>query len=84
MYTNHLSKAREVASKAGSVREGVEMYPTRRVWGASTPRSPGVFAYRFFNSDNREVGYYIPDTHAYFEFDTPRVWAQQFIDDLVF
>ena len=78
------SMARQ-AKAAGAVEMGIEYYPKRKYFGGGN-RSPGVFAYHFFNSDGLEIGHSIPDLGQWGEFKTfenPRVWGESFKSELV-
>lgn len=62
---DYCNMARE---KLGAVSCRVDYYPVKHGKGRQ------VFAYRFFDVDNNEVCYHLPEVGALHIFDTPRVW----------
>ena len=63
--------------KAGATQVAAEIYPPR------VGRIVSIFAYRYFNNDDREVGYKLTcGIREYFLFVTPRVWADHYLRNL--
>jgi hypothetical protein len=70
----HYEYAAKKARELGAVCSYREYYPKR------PNHEDEVFAVRFFNADNKEVGYYIPDLQEFnpaghiHTFESPREW----------
>ena len=53
-----------------------DYYPKKR-W-----KDDKIFAWRFFNKDNEEIAYYLPDLGRGIIFAKPMVWAREFLNKL--
>lgn len=69
-------------AELGASQIGVEFYPKKAVRYGLPYQSSGVFAYRYFDDHDLEIGYYLTATSTYHIFDTPRVWAPQYLRHL--
>ena len=75
MFTKQMAQR---AKAVGAVSMGIAYYPKRRYFGGGE-RSPGVFAYHFFDARGLEIGHAIPDMGQWGEFsvlERPRVWGE--------
>ena len=57
-----------------------EYYPSRTTSFGQTRRE--VFALRYFDAAQEEVGYFLPDQHSWFEFVVPRIWSEENLQNI--
>lgn len=78
--TGSIAEAEQKAKALGAVTIRVSYYPPRVFYGEDM--GSGVFVYYYFNVAGDEVGHYIPDLNSFTEFDPPRKWSEEFLDEL--
>lgn len=84
----YFEEAKKRAVELGAIKCMREEYPKRSGYHPDRFRST-VFAYRYFNAEGHEVGYYLPDMTQFHppgtivEFNPPRVCADAFKAKLV-
>ena len=57
-----------------------EYYPSRITSLGHTMRE--VFALRYFDAAQEEVGYFLPDQGSWFEFTVPRIWSEENLQNI--